>query len=190
MRFGPICFDCSGFTYMAYKSQGLTIPADSASVAKWGRTNGQVHSVAQAKLSDLLIHDKYGDPYNSTGPRGHIGIFIRLDGDRVITYESASSHEGVGVYSRTYQKTPGDGGFWLISVQHPAFASIPQPAPTEDDLTPEQAADLKGVALRMIDLEDKVGWILAYLKDGGYDKRADGKPSRVEAIYDKTVLGK
>ena len=42
----------------------------------------------------------------------------------------------------------------------------------------------------MIDLEDKVGWILAYLKDGGYDKRADGKPSRVEAIYDKTVLGK
>lgn len=129
-RFGPGCYDCSGFTYMAYQSDGKIIPADSSLVARWGRDNGQVHAVTAAKLSDLLVHDRFGDPYNSTGPRGHIGLFVRLAGDRVVTYESASSGKGVGVYSRPIS-------FWSISVQHPAFAGTapapPPPPPIQGD---------------------------------------------------------
>lgn len=126
-RFGTSCYDCSGFTYQAYKSQGLTIPADSSLVAKWGRTNNQVHTVQMAKLSDLVVHDKFGDVYASSGPRGHIGIFVRLSGSRVITYESAGSGQGVGVYSRP-------SSFWNVSVQHPIFAGgapgpLPEPVP-------------------------------------------------------------
>lgn len=63
----------------------------------------------------------------------------------------------------------------------------------EDDLTPDQATQLNATALRVADMEDKIGWILAYLKDGGYDKRGDGKPSRVESILagvNKLVAGK
>lgn len=133
-RFGTTCYDCSGFTYQAYKADGKTIPADSSLVARWGRDNGQVRPVAQAMLSDLMVHDKYGDPYNSTGPRGHIGIFIRMSGDRVITYESASSKEGVGVYSRP-------ASFWSIAVRHPVYAGVqtpdappPPPPPEVDDM--------------------------------------------------------
>ncbi len=52
----------------------------------------------------------------------------------------------------------------------------------DDDLTPDQAAQLNETALRVAALEDKIGWLCAWIKDGGYPARSDGKPSRVESI--------
>lgn len=130
-RFGPSCYDCSGFTFMAYRAAGLMIPADSSLVARWGREEGTVVALNKCKLATLVIHDKYGDPYNSTGPRGHIGLFVRASGDRVITYESAGSGRGVGVYSRP-------ASFWSIGVDHPALIG-PNPPP----VTPEE--DMKRI---------------------------------------------
>lgn len=167
-RFGPSCYDCSGFTYMAYLSDGKVIPADSSLVARWGRTNGQVHSVAQARLADLLVHDKYGDPYNSSGPRGHIGLFLRASGNRVISYESAGSGQGVGVYSRL-------ASFWAISVQHPSFAGVaPTPSPVPEPV-PEKK---KGEMFRVIqgDKSDTL-WLTNW---GG--KRRISSPDEVNAI--------
>lgn len=128
-RFGPSCYDCSGFTYMAYKSQGLTIPADSASVARWGRANGLVFPYSQARPGDLLVHDAYGDPYNSTGPRGHIGIQAPARG---MTWESAGGKKGVGCYPRS-------STFWAIAVRHPAFAGQTTEVP---DLLPDERQQL------------------------------------------------
>lgn len=121
---------------MAYKSDMKTIPADSASVARWGRSNGLVFPYSQARPGDLLIHDAKGDPYNSYGPRGHIGIQAL---DRGMTYESAGGKRGVGCYPRNL-------GFWNIAVRHPAFVGdqpvpTPEPEPVEEEI-PDMAVFL------------------------------------------------
>ncbi len=59
-----------------------------------------------------------------------------------------------------------------------AAGNLPQ---GDDDLTDAQAAQLNETALRVAALEDKIGWLCAWIKDGGYPARSDGKPSRVEA---------
>lgn len=163
-RFGPWCYDCSGFTYMAYKADGKTIPADSSLVARWGRANEQVRTTKVARLGDLLVHDKYNDPYNSTGSRGHIGIFIRYDGSRIITYESASSQEGTGVYSRAID-------WWAISVRHPVYAtSIAVPPPIKTTKKDEMIRIIKG------DKAPEV-WVTNWL-----EKRYVGSPAEINAI--------
>ena len=82
---------------------------------------------------------------------------------QVHTYESASSHQGVGDYVR-------EPSFWAISVRHPAYANEPAdpvPDPVEDD---EMFRIIKG---------DKTNdlWLTNWLT-----KRHIGTPAEADAI--------
>jgi cell wall-associated NlpC family hydrolase len=62
-RFGPNCYDCSGLTYSAWRSAGLTIPAVSG---------GQGSAFPHVPLGDL----QPGDLITTSSWGAHVGIWV------------------------------------------------------------------------------------------------------------------
>ena len=58
--------------------------------------------------------------------------------------------------------------FTPAAATNPALTRLPFGPTEEDDLTPQQA--------------DTLNWIAAWIKNGGYKARSDGKPSRIEQV--------
>lgn len=138
-RFGPTCYDCSGWCWACFHQVGLEIPKDSADVARWGRDRGYLASLGALIPGDLLIHDRYGDPYNSYGARGHIGWVTGAGPGWVTTSESASSGGGVGFYTRK-------PSFWCLAVRVPGLYDEPIHTTQEvPDMTAEEHQLLKDV---------------------------------------------
>lgn len=79
----PSGFDCSGFTQYVYRTQGLKLPANSASQAKYGKRKAPL----QGKPGDLLI-------FREGGKVKHVGMIV--DNNRyTLKMIHASSSRGV-----------------------------------------------------------------------------------------------
>jgi len=139
--------DCSGWVWLTlahlatlgYLRGVPYLPLGSTSTySKYGLDHGWNHPASQAQLGDVLIHASNGDPYHSDGPVGHTGILVGFSGGRYVTSESASSKNGVGLYTRS-------PGFWLLAIRIPGLNS-PVTPPGDDELTPEEHQALMDAA--------------------------------------------
>jgi cell wall-associated NlpC family hydrolase len=94
-RFGPDCYDCSGFVTRVLEHAGMppgALPTNSADMARWLRRNERYRlsrTQARAQYGAIIV---YGG-INGYGPDGHVGISLG-DGR---TLEAASSR-GVAIY--------------------------------------------------------------------------------------------
>lgn len=82
---GPNQFDCSGFVYYLFKTQGYTVPRTSLAQSK----SGKPLDVAELQIGDLVFFD--------TSLRGHInhsGIFL---GDDRFIHASSGKANGVTI---------------------------------------------------------------------------------------------
>lgn len=165
-RFGktppfPKHCDCSGFTHSMYEHVGIPIGYDTGDIArKTAREN--FRSRYKALPGDLMMH-RQGPRYDG-GSDEHVGIFVRYEGNRTRTYESAGSGHGVGYYSRA-------SSWWTDTIRVPALFSVPDVPhpPEEDDMTDSEKKLLFAMLAK---LDDKVGWLCAGEIEGGYDNRA------------------
>ena len=131
--------DCSGWVYScfshAWAPSAAPFPlSSSAGYALLGVHASWVVPLRSAQPGDILIYDKYGDPYASDGPRGHTGILVEKSLTEWRTSESAGSN-GVGFYKRS-------PSFWIMAIRVPGTAEV----------TPEQFAALLS-ALEQLDVE-------------------------------------
>jgi cell wall-associated NlpC family hydrolase len=76
----PSGFDCSGFTQYVYRTQGLSLPPNSASQA----SSGKRLSPLQAKPGDLLI-------FREAGRVKHVGMIVDKDHSSLKMIHASSS---------------------------------------------------------------------------------------------------
>jgi hypothetical protein len=131
-RFGQWGYDCSGAQTCACRAGGVTVvPTSSGDAAKWALKTGRAYSCRnahRAKPGDLVIYDRWDQPTQSNGPRGHIGQ-VAADGR---TWESAGK-SGVALHNRN--------NFWVWAVDMSDFF---EPSTHEEE--PEMDAQDKATA--------------------------------------------
>jgi len=121
--------DCSGAVWDSYRWASLPDPppfplSSTAGYAfmsdhmGWtvalDRTNGLAPDTA-LEPGDILIYDKYRDPYNSEGQRGHTEIWMSREGD--MFHSMGSDGNGVDFYTRPAK-------FWCMAIRVPGTSTI------------------------------------------------------------------
>ncbi len=128
--------DCSGHQWGACAHAWKPLPppfplSSTAGYAFMGLHRGWIVPLGDALPGDLLIHDKYGNPYASNGPRGHGEILVARNGATWRSAGSAGSKNGVNFYDRS-------PGFWSMAIRVPGMldqVDAPAPPPyTAEDL--------------------------------------------------------
>lgn len=126
--------DCSGWVWASFAMAWAPSPppfplTSSAGFALMGLHNGWLVSLRNVQPGDIVVHDKYGNPYESNGPRGHTGWVSTVNADGTwTTSESASSSNGVGFYTRPRS-------FWSLALRVPGLHDKDAPAFTPEQLT-------------------------------------------------------
>lgn len=132
-RFGPNCYDCSGFVERVLEHAGMpagTLPTNSADMTRYLVAHPQYRlSQEQARNTAGAILLLGGvDGY---GPKGHVGL--SLGGGK--TMESRGSKNGVGIYNFSDIK-------WTDFMIAPNVAyTVPQPT-TPTPPNPEEMQDM------------------------------------------------
>lgn len=127
-RFGPDCYDCSGFVSQVLWHAGMpqgALPTNSADMARWLRLHEQYRLTReQAKATYGAVVILGG--VNGYGPAGHVGISLG-DGR---TIESTGG-KGVGFYG--FDRLAWSDYFLAPSVDYNRPAPVPPTPPTRED---------------------------------------------------------
>ena len=137
--------DCSGWVWFvilmvvtrftkAFAGVPTLALGSTSTYAIWGRMHGYRVPFSAVAPGDMVIRATNGDPENSDGRAGHVGLVLEVYGDTIVTTESSGSGQGVGIYPRKRSFWTPAGPNSVCVVRIPGMNVVeqaPPPRPTQ-----------------------------------------------------------
>lgn len=166
---------CAQFTWWCFRQAGaadLTHPktAYTPTLYDWYRSRGQASN--SPRVGDLVFYD-WPDSVHRIQ---HVGLVEAIEPSAIVTIEgntaTSNQSDGGGVMRRRRARNSS-----IVGYGHPAYTA---PSPQEDDMTPEQAAQLSLLVTQLVTGPDPEAW--GWNTFPGGSMRADGSHDRFTAV--------